>query len=193
MATAIARRLDQGMTLQQIAKDLGVSDTRFLHRVMDAAGIERRTRSEVVRLQWGGNEARREAWGETIRSWKAANPDAAREHSLIGNVALQTTSPTSIERALMTVLDAAGIAYEFQYIVGDKFLCDFAFPAARLIVETDGTYWHRSERQRKRDASKAAYLEACGFAVLRLTEQEITHSIDSCLRRIQDRLDRSGD
>jgi very-short-patch-repair endonuclease len=192
MARAIERRLDQGMTMQQVAKDLGVSDSRFLHRVMDAAGIVRRTRSEAVRLQWEGNDSRREAFGATISAWKRANPDAAREHSLIGNVALQTTSPTSIERALMSALGAAGIAYEFQYVVGGKFLCDFAFPAARLIVETDGSYWHRSERQRKRDASKDAYLSACGFTVLRLSEPEIKHSLDSCLRRIQDRLGQSG-
>lgn len=181
----LARRMAEGVPFETIVRECGLSDDRALKRIMAALGIPTRTRREATLIQWADNAARRAAFGQTIRAWKADNPEAAIAHSLIGNLTLQTTSPTSIERALMTVLDAAGIGYEFQYVVGDKFLCDFGFPESRLIVEADGSYWHRTERQKKRDASKDAYLRACGFTVLRLTEHDITQQLDDCLERIR--------
>jgi very-short-patch-repair endonuclease len=185
----IERRLAGGMTLADLAAELGLNDWRVVHRLMDDCGIVRRTRSEATRMQWVDNPERRASQGARLGEYVRADPDRA----VNANLKLQSTRPTSIERALMGALDAAGIAYEFQYVVGDKFLCDFGFPDAMLIVETDGSYWHRTERQKKQDASKDAYLRACGFTVLRLTDVQVTQHLTTSLQAIQALLDQSPD
>jgi very-short-patch-repair endonuclease/AraC-like DNA-binding protein len=181
----LERRVKEGMRMAEIARDCGFSDTRAIHRLMADLGIARRTRSDSVKLQWKENESRRAAFGQTISEWKRSHPNEAIEHSLIGNVTLQNTSPTSIERRLMEALDQAGIAYQFQYVVGNKFLCDLAFPEAMLIVECDGEYWHSTPKQRKRDVSKDAYLQACGYTVLRLSDKQIEQNVTACVHAIQ--------
>lgn len=181
----IERRLAEGQHMSDIAHACGVTDVRNLYPIMDRLGIPRRSRAESIRLQWKDNEVRRAQFGQTISAWKQQHPAEAMAHSLIGNLALQQTSPTSIERRLADALNAAGISFKFQYVVGDKFLCDFAFPHAMLIVECDGEYWHSTPQQRKRDASKDAYLQACGYTVLRLSDKRIEQDVDSCIHAIK--------
>lgn len=187
---AIKRRIESGLSMRAITAEFGMSDVRALGRLMDRVGIPRPTRSEAVRKQWVDAPERRARQAAFLGEYVRADPERARANSIKANLKLQTTSPTSIERALMTALDGAGIAYEFQYVVGGKFLCDFAFTEARLIVETDGSYWHRTERQKKQDASKDAYLQACGYTVLRLTDVQVTQHLSSSLLQIQALLDR---
>jgi very-short-patch-repair endonuclease len=189
LGDVIRRRLADGQSVRDIVRALGLADNRQLHRIMARFDIPIPTPSEAVRKQWIGNTERRASQSARWKAWYAAHPEQARANSLRANLILQTTRPTSIERALMVALDTANIAYEFQYVVGDKFLCDFAFPDARLIVETDGSYWHRTPRQKKQDASKDAYLRACGFEVLRLTDVEITQHLCDSLQKIQALLD----
>lgn len=185
LLVGITRRLDAGEYMADIARACGLADTRALHRIMAVLGIPRRTSSEATRLQWRDNDARRAATGERFRRWLQAHPETARARSVRANLILQRTSPTSIERRLMKGLDAAAIAYVFQYSVGDKFLCDFGFPDARLIAECDGRYWHSSAKQRARDTSKDAYLRACGYTVLRLSDERIKSDLDGCVHAIR--------
>lgn len=180
----IERRMKEGAHLIDIARACGFSDARHLYPIMDRLGIQRRTRSESVKLQWKNNEMRRAAFGQTISDWKQAHPNEAIEHSLIGNLKLQNTSPTSIEKKLMGAMHWVNLQYEFQYVVGGKFICDFAFPKEMLIVECDGEYWHSTPKQRKRDASKDAYLQACGYTVLRLSDKRIEQDVESCVHAI---------
>jgi very-short-patch-repair endonuclease len=180
----LQRRLDNGMYMYDIARDCGIVDERVVLRWMKEMDIKPRSHSEMVRLQWRDNETRRAMWGKTIKEWKYAHPQESMEHSLIGNLALQATSPTSIERSMMDALDHAGIPYKFQYVIGDKFLCDIAFPNAMLIVECDGTYWHSTPKQRRRDAGKDAYLQACGYTVLRFSDKQIENNIVACVQVI---------
>lgn len=182
---ALKRRLEAGLSMTAITAQFGLSDVRAIGRLMDRFGFPRPTKSEAVRKQWVGATDRRAKQAAFLGNYVRADPERTRANSIRANLKLQTTSPTSIERALMTALDGAGIAYEFQYVVGGKFLCDFAFPEAQLIVETDGSYWHRTERQKKRDASKDAYLRACGYEVLRLTDVEVTQHLTRSLEKIQ--------
>jgi very-short-patch-repair endonuclease/ribosomal protein L37E len=181
---AIRRRLAT-LGVEATARELGISDGRALKRIMARLGIPAPSRSESIRKQWIDAPARRAKQAERLRRYVRADPDRARRNSITANLKLQTTSPTSIERRLTDALDAAGIAYEFQYVVGDKFLCDFAFPSARLVVETDGSYWHRTPRQRKQDASKDAYLHACGFTVLRLSDVHVRQHLTRSVAAIQ--------
>lgn len=89
---------------------------------------------------------------------------------------------------MMTALDSAGVAYEYQYPIGNSygliFACDFAFPQSKLIVETDGDYWHSLPKMIKRDKHKDAYLHAAGYTVLRFTETQINQDANACVHLI---------
>jgi len=185
LKAGIERRLAEGVDMRDIAAACGFTDTRAVGNIMAMLGIPKRSSSDSVRLQWRNNAERKAAFGQTISEWKRQHPIEAMQHSLIGNLSLQNTSPTSIEKRLMDALDVAGIPYEFQYVIGKKFLCDFAFPEAVLIVECDGAYWHSTAKQRRRDASKDAYLQACGYTVLRLSDKQIETDVHACVRAIQ--------
>lgn len=180
----IERRMAEGMTVTDIARACGMKEPRNFYPIMERLGIPRRSRSESVKLQWKDNETRRAAIGSTFSEWAKSHPAEAMANSIKANLILQNTSPTSIERRLMDALHGCNIPYEFQYVVGDKFLCDFAFPQGMLIVECDGEYWHSTPKQRARDASKDAYLQACGYTVLRLSDKRIEQDADSCVHAI---------
>lgn len=176
----------EGMGIKAIARHIGTSD-RTVWNWFDELSIPRRNRSDAVRLQWVDNDERRVAMSEQAKTQAAqSSKDERRAFSLLGNTTLQNLrGPTSIERRLMQALDCASIAYQFQYAVGGKFLCDFAFIDAMLIVECDGTYWHNKPRQQKQDASKDAYLRACGYTVLRLSDKRINENIEECVQAIK--------
>jgi hypothetical protein len=52
---------------------------------------------------------------------------------------------------------------------------DFHWPSIRLAVETDGARFHASRWRRRRDAEKAARLEAAGWTVRRHTDLEVAY------------------
>lgn len=56
----------QELGIKQAANHLGVSD-RVLWGWLDNLGIERRNRSDAVRLQWAGNDERRQTQSERVK------------------------------------------------------------------------------------------------------------------------------
>jgi hypothetical protein len=60
---------------------------------------------------------------------------------------------------------------------------DFHFEQQRVIVETDGGRYHRSEEQREADRAKQARLEAAGYRVLRIAGDEIDSA--QTIRRLE--------
>lgn len=93
---------------------------------------------------------------------------------------------TSIELKMKGVLDKNKIEYKHPYNFKDKFLCDFAIPDRRVIIECDGDYWHNREDTRKRDKSKNGYIRKCGWTLLRFWEHEINDNIDECFDTVQE-------
>jgi hypothetical protein len=109
-------------------------------------------------------------------------------------LAMQTAGePTSIERAMRGALDGAGVAYVFQFPIFStlglkRFVCDFVIPAAMLVVECDGDYWHSKPGAKSRDKRRDAYLRACGYTVLRFSETEIERDVAACVQSVLSRL-----
>jgi hypothetical protein len=62
---------------------------------------------------------------------------------------------------------------------------DAHWPAHRLAVQTDGFEFHRTRRDRERDAASDAELELAGHRVIRLTWDEVTVHTERTLRRIR--------
>jgi very-short-patch-repair endonuclease len=62
---------------------------------------------------------------------------------------------------------------------------DALWPAQRIVVELDGFAYHRTRRDRERDAEKTADLELAGYRVVRLTWDDVTVRRDRTTRRLE--------
>lgn len=76
--------------------------------------------------------------------------------------------PTKSEREFSCRLDAAGITYKTQMILG-FYLLDFVFPEKLLVIEIDGrNHDYTRDYDRKRDN----FIRRCGLEVLRIKNAE---------------------
>lgn len=96
------------------------------------------------------------------------------------------------ERSVYEGMKARGLDPQPQWeIMGYRL--DFALFDRRgndllaLDVEVDGRYWHTDAKGRKRaqDARRDRCLEAAGWRVLRLWDEEIRNDLERCLDRIE--------
>lgn len=84
-------------------------------------------------------------------------------------------TPTSIEKIVYSELKTRGFIFETQKIINGKFIVDAYIPSLNLIIEIDGKYWHNLEHVKRKDSSENAYLNKCGFKLLRLSEAEVNN------------------
>ena len=61
---------------------------------------------------------------------------------------------------------------------------DAFWPSERFVVQLDGFAYHRTRRDRERDAATDADLELAGLRVVRLTWDEVTRHADRTVRRL---------
>lgn len=85
--------------------------------------------------------------------------------------------PTCLERIVAAWLDALNLPYEREYWFitenNDVRLLDFLVNS-RLVIEVNGNYWHTLPGAAERDAHKAESIQYAGFALLVLSETEVT-------------------
>lgn len=141
--------------------------------------------------------SRSKSYNITYCSLECRDADPARNEMLRRMcVEQQEVSPTSIERIGYGILDDLGIDYERQARIGGKFTVDAMIPAHDVAVEFDGDYWHghldkynpEDERQQKRmrlDRSQTAYMEACGYTVLRFWGSTLREHPERVRHRLQ--------
>ena len=92
---------------------------------------------------------------------------------------------TSAEEVLWEALrdrQLGGIKFRRQYACL-RFIFDFYCPAARLVIELDGSI-HDEQSQRERDAARTEALEARRYRVIRFRNDEVFHDLSSVLARI---------
>ena len=81
---------------------------------------------------------------------------------------------------------------------GETIVPDFLWRDRRLAIEADSERWHEHELTRERDADKQAILEANGWRVLRIDDQQVARRPQQTLDRVRaalaaaDRLARGG-
>lgn len=121
-----------------------------------------------------------------------ADPER-REMLLRMNTDQQRGRTTRAERIGCALLDRLGMKYVAQPVFAGKFTPDAAIPAARLVVQFDGDYWHdrkgtsqeaRIQRRVALDRSQDRYIRQCGWEVLRLWESDLVGDPDGCAARI---------
>ncbi len=91
---------------------------------------------------------------------------------------------TIIEKLMKEALDKDGIKYESQYKLGSMFVCDFAIPDKKIIIECDGEYWHNQPNNIRCDKNKADYCKTNGWRLLRFSDKEIKEEIKACIARV---------
>src|ERR1700674_2358553 len=80
-----------------------------------------------------------------------------------------------------------GFKFRRQHPIG-PFFADFFCPAAKLVIEIDGSQ-HAVELAH--DKSRTEFLREAGYIVLRFWNHEISSEIDTVLQRIADALELS--
>lgn len=102
--------------------------------------------------------------------------------------------PTKIEVKMRNALNDADIKFIEQFEVVNQrykktiFVCDFVLPRYKIVIECDGDFWHSLPQVIKKDRHKDAYLEACGYTVIRFTESQINKDIQGCIDKIKSHL-----
>lgn len=113
----------------------------------------------------------RKAWNKGI----TATPEMVK--ILKANRAKQIfpKKDTKIEVKIRNFLEELKIEYfQHKYMnIKNAYQCDFFIPHLNLVVECDGTYWHKYPTGRDIDHVRTKQLMEKGFKVLRLWEFEI--------------------
>jgi very-short-patch-repair endonuclease len=79
-------------------------------------------------------------------------------------------------------LELRGSHFRRQMPIG-RFVADFAWPAAKLIIEVDGSQ-HGSVEGQARDDARTRWLEAEGYRVMRFWNNDITENTEGVLESI---------
>lgn len=81
---------------------------------------------------------------------------------------------STLELRLLELLHAHGLPRaEVDVWVLDRFVADFLWRDARLVLEMDSERFHTTPQDRRADARRDAELRRAGYAVLRVTEREL--------------------
>ena len=95
-------------------------------------------------------------------------------------------APSEPERILWAALRARQLGVRFRrQVVLEGSIVDFFTPAARLVVEVDGT---QHARQRSADRRRDARLAQLGLRVLRLEAQLVLRDLPEAVRRVREAL-----
>jgi len=98
---------------------------------------------------------------------------------------------SGIEKLVRVELTRRKISFEQEYPlrIGRRRWCyylDFYLPQWNLVIEVDGTYWHRTSKEKQRDARKDKRLAKLGLQVKRLTEVEVNQDVTKAVGRVVD-------
>jgi very-short-patch-repair endonuclease len=80
-----------------------------------------------------------------------------------------------------------GVKFARQHPVGPYF-ADFAARSRKLIVEVDGAT-HSTDEELRKDAARTVFLEAQGYRVVRVSNNEVLNAMDEVLTLIREALD----
>ncbi len=197
---------DKSMTQEKIARLVGF-DRRIIIELMKRFSITLRPNYEYIsKLKGKKHSMYGKTWEQIYgkeRAKKIREMHIAISRDLIIKRIKNRAFPffnTKIERIMAEEMQKRGINFIDQFNVDNKFVCDFAIPRAKLIIECDGDFWHanpilydKSNRNGlkksqiinlKRDKFKDLYLKKRGWKVLRFFESDIKANVVGCVDKI---------
>jgi very-short-patch-repair endonuclease len=102
-----------------------------------------------------------------------ARPGSARLRAALA--APLTLTRSELERAFLALCDRHGIERPRTNVVVRGFEVDFWWPAAGLVVETDGAEFHLTRQAFEADRRRDQALTAAGLTVVRFTHRQVVH------------------
>lgn len=176
-------------TVYKTCKRCGQVFTAERKRPRHYCSEECRRPPHIIECAWCGKKVRRTPSDVTSSEIHFCDFACYRKYSGNGN-------ESGLEKRVRLALEHAGIAHEKEYAVG-KYVFDFYLPAAHLLLEADGDYWHSQPSAQLRDQRKTARARKVGFAVERLQESTIMNDssnvwLETLIRQYPD-LGQTGD
>ncbi len=92
----------------------------------------------------------------------------------------QTVAETTLWHALRT--QQTGFKFRRQHPI-DRFIVDFYCAKAKLLIEVDGEF-HLEPEQEEYDKVRTEYLEELGYKVIRFSNNDVRHNIDTVANQI---------
>lgn len=116
----------------------------------------------------------------------------------------QRRRDTQCERAVRTLIHAAGLRYRIHYPVPEMLRrrADIVFPSRKIAIFIDGCFWHvcpmhatwpksnaqwwakKLQENRRRDSATDEHLTHLGWTVLRFWEHQPPEEVASCIVRV---------
>lgn len=92
---------------------------------------------------------------------------------------------TEAESIFWNIAKSSGLGQKCrrQYIIG-QYIVDFFFRQSLVIVEIDGEY-HFTEEQHREDVIRQKWLEQMGYKVIRFTNEEVLHNVESVIEIVK--------
>lgn len=120
-------------------------------------------------------------------------PEWKEKAVIAGNLAQQHSKyMTRLELAGSDILSMIGHPFSEQVLIAGKFTVDAVLTGKNIVIQWDGDYWHgyraandnapldaRQEKRVALDKSQDAYMEKCGYRVLRFWEHEVFNQPES--------------
>ena len=188
--TAEGRRRARGIVVHDSPLDgervrrQGIVVTTPARTIVDLADVVRKRRT----LERAIDEA------EYLRlDWTNAAPRKGRRGSGLLTSVLAVHEPGStrtlskLEERFLSFCDDRGFRRPDVNSCIEGYLCDFAWPEERLVVETDGGQAHGTRRAKERDPIRDADLQIAGWRVMRVTSTRLACQPDAVgdhLRRL---------
>ncbi len=93
---------------------------------------------------------------------------------------------TSIEIKIEEELKRNHIYYQKHISLCGITVPDFYLPDYRVVIYTDGDYWHNLPIVKSRDTKQNKILKENGYQVLRFWEHEINRSLSECVNKVKE-------
>lgn len=160
-----------------LATHLGIPVTSPARTIVDVAGV---VDTETLRYALDSC-VRRRLFTLTRLRWQIRQSGGQRGITTLRQMIDGATIPHSLfERKFLRLIDSSSLEMpecQFRIYDGRQFLgqVDFCYPAARLIIETDGRKWHVDDDafQKSRDRRNAQ--TSRGWRILHVTWSDLTH------------------
>lgn len=163
------------LDLYEIGRKYNTSPANVL-LYMRKFGINTRTKSEAIRLQYEKN-------GDTLR-------EKHRQNAYAGITGIHRKgvkrTETWIEKDFEKFCIDNEIQYKKQFQIESKgHRYDFLI-YDKLLIELDGDYWHNTEKQRRLDEKHNLLANENGYDIIRFSDSDIKKTKGMCFERIID-------
>ena len=125
-------------------------------------------------------------FNDRIRNWQTAHKATWSKFKEFARA--NRKNPTPAEDIMWQNLrnKKQGVNFRRQHSIGE-FIVDFVCLRENLIIEIDGSI-HDIQEQKEYDEMRTEYLKIFGFRIIRFSNDEVIHGLNSVLRNIQNNL-----